>query len=221
MDQRQQRTVTMSERVLLFLEREKVAPEPPLLTQKQRELTESLARLQKLQAQQTPQRQARVRTLSQRLRRERMIPIARLMKRLLAFAPGVERVLRVPHARADALTVATAALEMAKFIEPHMQLLASAGVSPTTAAELRAEAEKLAETLRGADENRERRGRVTREIAAEMKSAMAIIGVIDGMMLVHFARQPEMLQHWKHQRRVGKRMGRPPQKKKSARPLTS
>lgn len=216
MDQRQQRTVAMSERVLLFLKQEKVVPEPPLLTQKQMELAEALARLRKLQAQQMPQRQARVRTLSQRLRRERMIPMARLMKRLLAFAPGMERAVRVPHARADALTVATAAIEMAKFIEPHMELLASAGVPRSSAAELRAEAERLAETLQGADEAREVRGRVTREIAAEMKSAMAIVGVIDGMMHVHFARQPDLMKHWKQRRRVGKRMGRPPQKGKSS-----
>lgn len=217
MDQRQLRTVQTYEHILLFLKQEKVEPEPPLLTQKQVELAEVLARLRQLEVRQLPQPQTRVRDLSQRLRRERMIPMARLMKRLLAFAPGLERVVRVPHARADALTVATAALEMAKFIEPHMELLVTAGVPRASAAALRAEAERLAETLRGADEKREVRGRVTREIAAEMKSATAIVGVIDGMMHVHFAGQPILLRHWKNRRKVGKRIGRPPQKLKSPR----
>lgn len=212
MDQRQLRTVQTFERILLFFKQEKVEPEPPLLAQKQLELAESVARLHELHVKHEPRKRNRVRDLSQQLRRERMIPMARLMKRLLAFAPGVERVLRVPHARADALTIATAALEMAKVMEPHMALLLSAGVSPTSAADLRAEAERLALTLKGADEARELRGQLTREIAEEMKSAMATLEVIDGMMVVHYARNPVLLKHWKHRRKVGKRMGRPPQR---------
>ena len=213
MDQRQLRTVETFERVLLYLTQEKVEPAPPLLTQKQKELADSVARLHALHVQHLPEPRARVRDLSQQLRRDRMIPLARLMKRVLAFAPGVERVLRVPHARADAMTVATAAIEMAKFLEPHAALLASAGLPATTAAELRTDAERLAASLRGADESREQRSRVTREIAAEMKAAMATLGVIDGLMLVHFTGSPVKQKHWKSRRKVGKRMGRPPQKR--------
>lgn len=214
MDQRQQRTIEAFERVLLYLEQEKVEPAPPMLTQKQKELAESVKRLHALGMKHLPERRARVRDLSQQLRRERMIPLARLMKRVLAFAPGLERVLRVPHARADSMTVATAALEMAKFLEPHGALLAAAGLPATTAAELRSDAEQLATTLRGADEARERRGRVTREIAAEMKAAMATLGVIDGLMLVHLTGSPTLQRHWKNRRKVGKRMGRPPRKRR-------
>ena len=215
MDQRTLRTIDTFERVLLFLAQEKPEPMPPLLTQKQQELAESVDRLRALHKKHLPETRARVRDLSQRLRRNRMIPLARLMKRVLAFAPGVERVLRVPHARADAMTIATAAVEMAKFLEPHGALLESSGLPATTAADLRSDAEKLAENLRGADEARERRGRVTREIAAEMKSAMATLGVIDGLMLVHYVGSPAMQEHWKNRRKVGKRMGRPSQKRRT------
>ena len=54
----------------------------------------------------------------------------------------------------------------------------------------------------------------TREIAAEMKSAMAELGVIDGLMLMHYVGNPSMQEHWKNRRKVGKRMGRPPQKRR-------
>lgn len=46
MDQPQQHTVQTFERIPLFLEQEKVKPGPPLLTQKQAKLAESVARLQ-------------------------------------------------------------------------------------------------------------------------------------------------------------------------------
>lgn len=214
MDQRQLRTVETFERVLLYLDHEKVEPVPPLLTEKRDQLAESIVRLRELSHRHRPQPRARSRDLSQRLRRERMLPLARLMRRMLAYAPGVEKVLRVPHARADAMTIATAAIEMAKFLEPHRELLVSAGMAANSVEQLRQDAELLGASLQGGDAARDERSRVTREIAKEMKSAMATLGIIDALVLNQFTGSPVMQKHWKARRKVGKRMGRPPQKRK-------
>src|SRR5258705_1631111 len=132
MDNRQQRTLRSFQNILIFCEQNPVKPEPTLLTGMRKSLQASIARIERLRSDQSDATRAMnggVATRVRKLRRKAMMPLVRIAKPMLAFAPSVERALRVPHARSDALTVANAALKMADAIAPHTKLWASAGYS--------------------------------------------------------------------------------------------
>ena len=144
-----------------------------------------------------------------KLRREDMIPLVRTAKPLFDFAPGVQQVLRVPHARADAQTVASAALQMADVLKPHSKLLAAAGYTTGYFRDLRAEARTLALTARTTEKARTRRSEATAAIAAEFEKANKTLTVIEGFVMRAFANSPDILRFWRSRRRVSARMGRP------------
>lgn len=214
MDSRQERTVRSFENVLIFLDQGLLDSEPPLLKEKRRELSASIKRLEELGTQQwiaNPKGRAKARELSRKLRQDTMMPLVRIAKLLLKFAPGAERALRVPHARADMMTVATTALEMAKVLKPHTDLLVSAGFPKTVIADLEASARRVADGARGSASARENRGRLAREVAHELKEAMKTVTVIEGIVMLHST--PMIRKAWKERRRVPRRMGRPKQKR--------
>ena len=122
MENRQQRTIAAFERVLIFLDQYPMTPEPPLLSGMKKSLRASIDRIHKLGGTQYSAMTlggGKVAHRRTRLRRERLMPLVRIAKPLLRGAPGTDTVLKVPHARADALTVAEAALAMAKVLKPH------------------------------------------------------------------------------------------------------
>ncbi len=211
MENRQQRTIQMFERVLEYLKRDPVEPEPPLLASMKDSLRTTIARLYELQREQhsatigTEERA--VTNLRQRMRRQTLMPLVRIAKPLLAFAPGTEQVLRVPHARADTATVAACALEVAKVLEPHADFLASAGFGDEFIAELTARAEYLAAASARADEARQRRARATLAIREQIAEGMRTVTVIEGIVMAHGPRRK--LSFWREMRRVQARLGRP------------
>jgi len=218
MDNRQQRTLRAFENVLIYCEQHPVNPEPPLLAGMRKSLRASIARIERLGSDQWDATRAmnggvplRVRLL----RRDKMMPLVRIAKPLLAFAPGVERALRVPHARSDALTVATAALKMADAIAPHTKLLASAGYSKDFVRDFRAEARALALVARNADKARANRSKATQAIAAEIKKAMQTVMVLEGLVMLHIGSNKSSVGLWKNRRRVSARIGRPKQRRKT------
>jgi hypothetical protein len=71
--------------------------------------------------------------------------------------------------------VAAAAQEMAILLQAHAELLESAGYSKTFLEEFREEARRLAEDAGKTEMGRAERSQVTREIAAELKSAMQTV----------------------------------------------
>lgn len=215
MENRQQRTLQALQRALVHLEQHPIEPEPPLLSRMKDSLTTSIDRLMALSAEQhTATRQIRGRPvlhMRQRMRREVLMPLVRIAKPLLVFAPGTEQALRVPHARADAATVARSALDMAKALEPHAELLASAGYPENYPALLAREAEELAASAARSSEARERRSRATAAIRRELKQAMGTLTVIEGILMT----RPEhkgFEQAWRTMRRVHGRTGRPPRR---------
>jgi hypothetical protein len=215
MDNRQTRTVHTFERILLYLERHPIAPEPPLLTKMKQSLTTSVARLRELHAQQHQANiglsGAEVRMMRQRMRRELLMPLVRIAKPLLRFAPGTGHVLRVPHARADTATIATHALDMAKALTPHTRLLTSAGYSKDFIAELTKEARRLAALTTAADKTRQRRSRATAAIRREIKKAMGTVTVIEGILMTRTPSNDRAGHgEWRLARRVQGRAGRPP-----------
>ena len=215
MQSRQDRTVNAFENVLQFLAHADISPEPVLLQRKREELKNVKLRLEELRARQvvlSPKGMRTARELSQRLRRDKLMPLVRIVKPLMKFAPGAERVLKVPHARADLLTVATTALEMAKLLKPHADLLRSAGFPKNFLSELEEDARRLTTTGRASESGRQARSRLAMDIANEIKEGMKTVTVIEGIVMLH---SPGLLKHWKERRRVPRRIGRPKQKRKS------
>jgi hypothetical protein len=144
-----------------------------------------------------------------KLRREAMMPLVRIARPILAFAPGVEAALQVPHARADARTVAKAALRMADTIAPHAKLLRSAGYPKNFLTDFRRQARERALAAKNSQKARERRSTATTAIASEFRKAMQTVTIIEGLVMLHHAKRGDALEVWKHQRRVRARMGRP------------
>jgi hypothetical protein len=218
MEKRQLRTLRAFESILDFLEKYPIAPEPPLLTGMRKSLRASIGKIKRLGGDQISMVMLSGPKVDHRrrlLRRERMMPLVRIAKPLLAFAPGTGRVLRVPHARADALTVAEAAIEMAKVLKPHRKLLTSAGYPPTFLADLQHEARALALVAKRTAAARQSQAKATADIAREFTKAMKTVTVIEGLVMLYHAKNRHALDMWRWHRRVGARLGRPPRRKMS------
>jgi hypothetical protein len=212
MDSRQSRTLSSLVRVVGYLDHTPIVPEPPLVASMRRSLRASTKRIEALAAEQRSAKMdakgnvaGRVRSL----RRDRMMPLVRIAKPLLAFAPGAERVLHVPHARSDAYTIATAALHIADALAPHAKLLAAAGCSREYMREFRNEARDLALVSRRSEAARRRQRETTQRLAEEFRKAMKTVMVVEGLIMLHCGRDEVALVGWKHARRVTARLGRP------------
>jgi len=219
MENREERTLESFERVLDYLRRHPVRPEPPLLTRMRTELEGSVSRLRELAVDQStrlmimPVRQLHARR--QALRVERMMPLVRIAKPLLRFAPGSERYLRVPHARTDTLTLAKHAQQMARVLAPHWKLLADAGFTRTFVKDFRQEAVDLAKDADAWGKVRHTRSRATAGIKSEFRKAKKAVTVIEGILM---NRDPDLRNNadWRSARRVHARIGRPKRRGKGA-----
>jgi hypothetical protein len=213
MQNRQERTVSSFHNVLFYLEGRPISPEPPLLTGMRKSLEASLTKIERHGTEQNSAKHAisgHVDVRVRKLRRNHMMPLVRIAKPLLSFAPGIEAALRVPHARSDAHSVATAAIKMADALTPHAKLLASAGCSKSYLRDFRKEARDLALVVKNAESARERRTKATNAIAAEIKKAMKTVTVIEGLVMFHLGGDKNSnIALWKNRRRVSKRIGRP------------
>ncbi|MEX2177368.1 MAG: hypothetical protein WD801_01570 [Gemmatimonadaceae bacterium] len=212
MDSRQARTIASFRHILVFLDQHPITPEPPLLTEMRKSLEASMNRLHRLGAEQQTSWSALGKNVEQRrkeLRRERMMPLVRIARPLMAFAPGVERPLRVPHARASARQVADAALAMADALKGHTTLLRSAGFPKDFLKEFRHEARQLARAIKQTNAVRDKRATATAAVAAEMKKAMTTVTVIEGLVMLHFSKDRATIKYWRERRRVSARLGRP------------
>lgn len=216
MENRQGRSVAAHKRVVLSVDHSGIDPMPPLLLETRTQLQGCIDRLQILRQQQHSAGLAvdgpRPRDASRKLRREKMMPLVRIARPLLKFAPGVERVMRVPHARSDAITVANAAREMAKMLKPHQKLLRSAGLPNDFLAELRRDADTLAESVKRSERVRRVRSEATAAIARELKEARKHVTIIEGILMFHL-KDTTKLSVFQSGRRIGARIGRPKRKK--------
>jgi hypothetical protein len=201
MENRQQRIVESFERVLIYLQQNPVKPEPPLLTSTKRSLAASIERLKDLQQEQMPKASG----------------VEAMVKPLLKFAPGMEKALRVPHARADAAAVAAHTLEVMKTLAPHAEILTSAGLGEDYVAQVTGEAEWLGSASARADEARQRRSRATAAIRDVIRKGMDDVTVVEGILLAH-ARSTgrSEMAFWRGMRRVKGRLGRPKARQKQA-----
>jgi hypothetical protein len=183
-------------------------------------LQTSVRRLHTLEIEQfrfTPQRSSDGRTtalLRKRLRREYMIPLTRIGRRLFRFAPAVEQTLKVPHARASHRELITSAETMLAAVRPHRALLTSAGFPKTFLAELRDLTRELKRIATTSSARQAKFAHVSQELREELATANETLRILDGLVLRHADRDVHFAQVWKDTLRTPKRLGRPRAKKR-------
>jgi hypothetical protein len=160
--------------------------QPPLFSRMRTRLGKSLTRLSDYHTTQiatttTLTGEMSLDQLRDRIRRDRMMPLVKVAKPLVKFAPGTVAALRIPHARASSTDVASAAIRLFDALKPHHKLLASAGYSKNFLLEMRKVADIIALAVKRSDKARQKRARATASITAEFKKAMGAVTVMEGI----------------------------------------
>lgn len=208
----------------LRLEHMRLADAPPMYEAYVAKLLASVKRLHELEYEQhsvKPEQSLEgfnTTFLRKRLRREYMIPLARIGKPLFRFAPGVEKVLKVPHARASHRELVASAEAILQWVRPHQKLLASAGFPKTFFTELRDLTAQLKRVATTSSARQVKFGRVTRAFRKELAAASDTLRILDGLLLRRTDRDKDFARLWKRALRTPKRLGRPPAKR-TRRPL--
>jgi hypothetical protein len=206
-------------RVRLFLE-----DSPPMYEHYVAKLQSSVKRLRELKFELyvlTPQHAAegtKTEFLRKRLRREYMIPLMRTGKPLLRFAPGVEKALKVPHARASHRELVTTAEVMLKTVQPYRKLLISEGFPKAFLTELRDLTKELKRIATTSSQRQAKFARVSGELREELARGNEALRILDGLVLARADRNPQFAKTWKDVLRTPKPLGRPRAKKRRATP---
>ena len=217
MNDRQKRTVETFRRVLIHFELYPPATQPPLFVDACASLTASIQRIEELaraQADAEWDMKGNVERRKDVLRTSRMRPLKRIGAKKLKFSPA-EGALQVPHKRADAQTVAAAALRMADAMEPFPELIEAAGHPPDFLAQMRREAHDLQLSARRSESARNRRSLATTDLAREVAEGMETLTELEGLVMTLYGTDKQRMAQWKDLRRVRKRMGRPRRRKSS------
>ena len=148
------------------------------------------------------------------LRRGHMIPIARRGKLLFHGEAKIQRVLRVPHARATPAAILAAARVMAKAVEPHRRLFVQEGLPKTFLAELRASAARLRAFVTANEQSRAASPAAYRELREQIARGRSQIDIVDGQLLGWLDAQPParrktLAAMWRAAHRIPARTGRP------------
>jgi len=156
--------------------------------------------------------------LRKRLRWEYMIPLMRTGKALLRFAPGVEKALKVPHARSSHKEIVAAAAVMLKAVQPYRKILVSAGFSKTFLTEFRDLTKELKRIATTSSQRQAKFARVTDAMRKELATANETLRIIEGIILAPALRKPRLAKEWKALMKHPTRMGRPPARKQKLSP---
>jgi hypothetical protein len=153
-----------------------------------------------------------------RLRREYMIPLTRIGRKLFHFAPTVEQTLKVPHARSSHRELVIAAQSMLKAVWPHRGVLLSAGFPRTFFRQFRDLTRQLKQIATTTSERQREYTRVSRELREELASANETLRMLEGLVLGRMDTDSLLKKAWKDVTRTPKRLGRPPAKKRKLSP---
>jgi hypothetical protein len=209
MDERQHATLDRLTSSLGFLDSTPIEAAPPMLAKKRAALAKTIARIEQYAEVQRfvmIGETDSVERVRQALRRERMLPIVKVVRPHLRFAPGADRALRVPHARASASDVAAAALQIADVLVKHARLLKSAGIDRAFIENYRERARELDTLVKRNAAARKKRADASAGIAKELKNGLLILGVIGGLIGLH---APQHVAYWQICSGVKKKLGRP------------
>lgn len=150
-----------------------------------------------------------------KMRNDQMLPLARLARRVFAGESAILAALRVPHKRAQTEAILAASVGMVKALRPHRALLAESHIDPTRLDRLLRETRRLKKVFPLAYAARADRAMPTRRLPELFASARMDVLVLDALQAAD-PNWPSALT-WKSTRRVGKRIGRPPAKRRARR----
>jgi hypothetical protein len=157
-------------------------------------------------------------SIRKRLRRDYMIPLTRSGRQLFRFASGVEKTLKVPHARASHRELVTSAEVMLQAVRPHRALLVAAGFSKTFLTEFRDLTRDLKRIATTSSARQAKFARVSRALREELATASETLSILDGLVLARADRDATLAKTWKDTVRTPKRLGRPRAKKQKLSP---
>jgi hypothetical protein len=152
-----------------------------------------------------------IRRLRLLLRQDHLIPVSRYGRECLRWTAGIERALKVPHARANSATLVLAAERIATAVSPkqRMKLFLEANFPRDFIAQIRAAAKELADCSRQDDTTRRQRIRATLELRRALSEGRRTIATIEALLLPHFRTQPGLARGWRSVARVPRKQGRP------------
>ena len=197
---------------------------PPMYENYRAKLRASAAKLGDLvfqQRQAMPQHAAegkRTALLRQRLRHDYMIPLTRIGKSLFSFAPGVQRSLKAPHARASHRELVTTAEVMLKALQGQRAVLVKAGFPKTFLSEFRELTRELKRIATTSSARQAKFTQATRALREELAAANETLRILDGLVLGLADQDPYFARAWKDVLRTPKRLGRPRTKKRKPSP---
>ena len=215
MNTRQQLAMDRVTKIETFLRDQRLSGLPPLYKATLTELGACVNRMRVLYTEQFSTRTVlgvdgrRVRELRHVIRRQYMIPLARAGRPLLRFAPGVERALTVPHARASNPEVVAAAEHMVKAFRPHRKLFVSGRFSPTVLTELRSQARELHRLTTTAGDSQRRRAAATGGLRTELTRAGEMVRVLEALLFGRVESDTLFAGLWRDATKMPKRLGRP------------
>jgi len=156
--------------------------------------------------------------LRKRLRHDYMIPLTRIGKRLFSFAPGVQKALKVPHARASHRELVTTAEVMLKAVQGQRAVLVKAGFPKTFLTEFRELTRELKRIATTSSARQAKFTQVTRALREELATANETLRILDGLVLGRADQDPHFARAWKDVLRTPKPLGRPRTKKRKPSP---
>ena len=146
------------------------------------------------------------------MRSEQMLPLARLARRVFIGESAVEAAIRVPHKRAPTDAILTAATLIVKALRPHRAVLLASRIDPERVDRLDVEAKRLKKVFKAAYASVADRAMPTRRLPELFASARADVLVLDVLVAAKVIDMDD--DGWQYARRVGKRIGRPPRKRR-------
>jgi len=156
--------------------------------------------------------------LRKRLRHDYMILLTRIGKRLFSFAPGVQKSLKVPHARASHRELVTTAEVMLKAVHGQRAVLVKAGFPKTFLTEFRELTRELKRIATTSSARQAKFTQVTRALREELAMANETLRILDGLVLGRADQDPHFARAWKDVLRTPKPLGRPRTKKRKPSP---
>lgn len=155
-----------------------------------------------------------IRALRLELREGHMLPLSRLAKTVLKYAPNVERALKVPHARANTEVLLATEKHLRRALKPHAKLLIKVGgLEKDFLARMSAAARRLQLRSQQTDSAMRRRSKATRELRQALSQAALQVALIDGLVRPLIRDDASLETVWRLSKRIPPRRGRPKKKR--------
>jgi hypothetical protein len=154
-----------------------------------------------------------IRTLTEELREDHLLPIARRGKSLVRNQPKREEMLRVPHKKAHSTVMAAHATALAAWLKPFERTFVAAGFEKNFLARLRAATKALVRRSKVTGTAQRERSQATAALGAALQRGNVLKDAIDGLLQPHFRKDPDLRDHWESAKRLSKRAGRPKKKR--------